>query len=336
MPRALVTGATGLVGSHVTERLLADGWSARAMVRDPERSTWLLALGVEQVRGDVLDAPTFAAAATGCDAIFHTAAVIMPQGGWEIYRSTNIDGARNAVFAAATSGARLLHLSSVAVYGAAERYREASTDEFTVLSELPERAYYARSKRESEQIVLDAHRAGRIWATAVRPDVIYGRRDRQFVPRVARLLDTGFAPLIDGGRATLAMVHAANVADGAVRAVTHPAAGGQAYNLANDYDVTFADFVRLAGEGMGKRIHAVSVPMSAARAGVWLIHTAIGLVHGGSLRIAASGTLDFVTRDNPFSSERARRELGWAPPVRPDAGIPEAFRWWKEHREQAA
>jgi hypothetical protein len=48
------------------------------------------------------------------------------------------------------------------------------------------------------------------------------------------------------------------------------------------------------------------------------------------MRVAAVGTLDFLTRDNPFTSERARRELGWAPPVRPEVGIPDAFRWWKE------
>ena len=66
----------------------------------------------------------------------------------------------------------------------------------------------------SEALVLEAHAAGRIWATAVRPDVIYGKRDRQFVPRIAGLLQRGFAPLIGGGRTTLPIVHAANVADG--------------------------------------------------------------------------------------------------------------------------
>jgi nucleoside-diphosphate-sugar epimerase len=39
-----------------------------------------------------------------------------------------------------------------------------------------------------------------------------------------------------------------------------------------------------------------------------------------------------VTRDNPFTSERARRELGWSPVMRPEQGIPEAFHWWLTHR----
>src|SRR5262249_957357 len=156
----------------------------------------------------------------------------------------NIDGTENAIAAAESSGARLLHLSSVAVYGSEGRYRGPGlkTDEDTPLGPLRETAYYARSKRESERMVLDAHAAGRIWATAVRPDVIYGRRDRQFVPRIGRLLQRGFAPLIGGGTSTLAIVHVANVADGAVRAALHAGAGGRAYNLANDYDVTVRQF----------------------------------------------------------------------------------------------
>src|SRR6185437_1913754 len=154
------------------------------------------------------DAAAFERAVKGRDVVFHTAAAITPRGGWDAFR-LNIEGTVNAIRAAERAGARLLHLSSVEVYGPRGRYRPSSekTDEDAPLEPLPERAYYARSKRESEQLVLAAHAEGRLWATAVRPDVIYGRRDRQFVPRVARVLRRGFAPLIDGGRATLAIVH---------------------------------------------------------------------------------------------------------------------------------
>jgi nucleoside-diphosphate-sugar epimerase len=55
------------------------------------------------------------------------------------------------------------------------------------------------------------------------------------------------------------------------------------------------------------------------------------LVVGNRFNAVTAGSLDFVSRDNPFSSERARRELGWNPPVRPEVGVPEAFRWWAAH-----
>jgi nucleoside-diphosphate-sugar epimerase len=332
MPTALVTGATGLVGSHVVERLRRDGWRVRALVRDPARAAWLERSGAELVTGDTLNASTLLPAVQGCETVFHTAAAVTTDGGWEAFRRPNIEGTRNVVEATAGVGARLVHVSSVAVYGARARYAAAGgrTSEDTPLAPLREHAWYARSKRESEHLVLDAHARGRLWATAVRPDVIYGERDRQFVPRVARLLRFGVAPVIGGGRTTLAVVHAANVADGMVRAAVHDAAGGRTYNLTNDHDVTVAEFFRLAGEGLGQRLRAVSIPAVAARAVVGVA----ALVAPARLRSSLRQSVDFLTRDNPFTSERARRELGWEPTVHPQDGVPAAFRWHRRARER--
>jgi nucleoside-diphosphate-sugar epimerase len=336
VPTALVTGATGLVGSYIVERLLADGWRVHALVRDASRAGPLSRLGVELQPGDVLDAGRFAAAARRADVVFHAAAVVTPRGGWKEFQRVNIDGTRHAVAAASRAGARLLHVSSVAVYGPAARYttpRGAKTDEDVALRPLPATAFYARSKRESEEIVLSAHERGEVWATAVRPSVIYGRRDRQFVPRVARLLRRGFAPTIGGGHSTLAIVHAANVADGAVRAAASDAAGGKAYNVANDFEVSVRDFYRLAAEGLGRRVRIVSVPMPIARTALAVVGAVGPAIFGSQMNVVtASSSLDFITRDNPFSSERARREVGWKPTVPPEVGIPDAFRWWGAHR----
>lgn len=349
MPTALVTGATGLVGSHIVERLNADGWRVRAMLRSPATAArpspngwdgmgWLRARGTELVAGDILDLSAFVEAARGCDVIFHTAAAVTPPTSrihpYDAYRIPNVNGARNAVAAAEQTGARLLQLSSVAVYGPESRYAlDRPVDESVPLEPIPERAYYSRSKRESEEVVLEAHAAGRIWATAVRPDVIYGDRDRQFVPRVARLARFGFVPLIGGGHSTLAIVHAANVADGAVRAATTERAGGQAYNLANDFDVTVRDFFTLAATGLDRSVHFANVPVGAARMALAAIKRALRILTGGRMSVVSTASIDFVSKNNPFSSERARRELGWNPTVRPETGVPSAFRWWREHEK---
>lgn len=334
MPTALVTGATGQVGHHMIQRLRRDGWSVRALVRDAARAGSLSRAGVMLATGDVLEPTGLARAARGCDVVFHAAAVITPRGGWEAFSRPNVEGTRNVIGAAEKAGARMVHVSSVAVYGAGERYAEGAgrVSEETPLAPLAPDAWYARSKRDSEALVLEAHAAGRLWATAVRPDVIYGPHDRQFVPRLGRLLRHGIAPLVRGGRSTMSVVHAANVADGMLRAATTDAAGGRAYNLANDFDVTVAQFVTLAAEGLGVRLRRVPVPYVVARAGVGLATLVAPLVGASQLRSSLAASLDFISRDNPFTSERARRELGWDPPVRPETGVPEAFRWWTQHR----
>lgn len=327
MRRALVTGATGQVGRHVTERLLQDGWSVRALVRDASRASWLKQAGVEVDIGDVLDADSFTRAANGCDVVVHAAAAITDPGGWEAYRRPNIDGTRHAIAAASAAGARLVHVSSVAVYGGTGRYASGAggTTEDSPLGELGERSFYARSKRESEALVMNAHAEGRVWATAVRPDVIYGPYDRQFVPRLARILRRGFVPLIGNGKARLAVVHGANVADGIVRAATSDVAGGRAYNIANDFDVTAEQFFRWGCEGLGVTPHLIRVPYVVAKVGLAAFRVVSRFIGGGRFGSASSASLDFLTQDNPFNSDRARRELGWDPRVRPETSVREAF-----------
>lgn len=334
MSVALITGATGLVGSHIAERLVSDGWEVRALVRAHSRASDALPEAARIVHGDILDEASFVAAARGVDTIFHAAASVLVRGGWEEYRVSNVEGTRNAIVAAERARARLLHVSSVAVYGPSGRYaaseRGERTDEDTPLEPLRESAHYARSKRESEALVLAAHAQGRAWGTVVRPDVIYGRGDRQFVPRMARLIQLAAIPLLNGGRSILPVVHAANVADGAVRAATMDAAGGRAYNLANDYDVSARRFFELAGEGLGRRPLFLPLPLWLARGVLTGTKSLVRAVSGGRFNLVSSAAIDFLSRDNPFSSQRARRELGWTPVVHPEAGIPDAFRSWRE------
>ena len=317
---------------HLVPRLQRDGWQVRALVRDAARAGVLTRADVTLATGDVLDATSFGRAARGCDVLFHAAAVITPLGGWEAFRRPNVEGTRNAIAAAASAGARLVHVSSVAVYGAHRFAADGRrTDESVTPGRIPEESYYARSKRESEDLVFDAQRAGTLWATAVRPSVLYGAYDRQFIPRLARTLRHGFAPVIAGGRNTLAIVHAANVADGLVRAAAFEGANGKAYNLANDYDVTVREFFERAAEGLDRRLRIVSIPMPVARVGFAVVKGLAPLVLGNQFKAMMASSLDFLARDNPFSSDLARRELGWDPPVRPETGIPEAFRWWAAH-----
>jgi nucleoside-diphosphate-sugar epimerase len=54
---------------------------------------------------------------------------------------------------------------------------------------------------------------------------------------------------------------------------------------------------------------------------------------GGRFSLLSNSVIDFIAEDNPFSSDRARRELGWAPTVRPQVGVPEAFRWIATQRQ---
>jgi nucleoside-diphosphate-sugar epimerase len=327
--RALVTGATGMLGSYIVERLQDRGWEVRALVRSPDRAGWLRERKVELAPGDLADAASVASAARGTDLVVHAAAYIGSDSEWEPYHEGNVVGTENVLDAARTAGARLVLVSSTAVFGR-ERFRDEPTHEGVPLPDLPEEDAYGRSKQEAESRVLEAHRAGRAWATVVRPPVMYGERDRQFVPRIAPVFARGFFPLIGGGRAQMTLVHAHAVAEGAVLAGLSDEAGGRVYHLTDDFPVTVADLARLAGRGLDRRILTPSVPVPVARGGFALLQMALTLVGRSDLARHAPGTLSMLTRDNPFTSRRAREELGWSPEIPPEEGLPRAFRWWRE------
>jgi nucleoside-diphosphate-sugar epimerase len=314
--RALVTGATGMLGACVVERLLREGWSVRALVRERSTARWLDLLGAQAVVGDLTDPDSLSAAAQGCRAIFNAAAAIGPGSEHETFQRVNVTGTAHVIAAAAVAGARLVHVSSTSVFGR-HRYRSAPIDESAPLPSPPAADAYGRSKQDGERLVLDAHARGRVWAAVVRLPVMYGRRDRQFAPRIAPFLERGLFPLIGGGDTTLALVCADGVAGGAIRAAMTDRAGGHVYHLTNDF---------------GRPVLTPRVPMAVGRAAFKALSFAVVAAGRRDLAPHTEGLLDMLTRDNPFTSERARRELGWAPEVKPAEGVADAFRWWKRRR----
>jgi nucleoside-diphosphate-sugar epimerase len=333
--RALVTGATGMLGSYIVEVLRERGWTVHGLARSRSAAAWLEARGTCAVEGRLEDPGSLVAAARGQDVVFHAAAAIGSGGDWERFHRINVEGTQSLVDAAATSGARLVHVSSTAVYGDA-RYDAIPTDEDARLPRLPEHDVYGRSKQDAEAVVREAGGQGRLWASIVRPPVMYGLRDRQFAPRVGPLLARGFFPRIAGGRTTLTLVHARHVAEGAVLAASEEQARGRAYLLADDFPVTVTDLVSAAERALDRRIVAPALPMPVGRLGFCLVAGALRLAGRGSVARHASGTLAMLTRDNPFTSARARRELGWTPWIAPGTGLADALRDWASHSAAGA
>src|SRR5438093_101121 len=196
----LVTGASGLVGSHVVEALVARGDAVRALVRPASRAA-VLRLGADAVVGDVTDPAAWRAAARGVRAIVHAAAIVQRRASWEQYVAVNVEATRLAVGAARAERARLVHISSVAVYAGSAAYPATPErrDEDFPFQPIPAPDFYARSKRMAEDVVRDAATQRDLDVAAVRPTVIYGERDRLFTPRVIGAVRLPLMPQIGPG-----------------------------------------------------------------------------------------------------------------------------------------
>ena len=326
--RVLVTGGTGLVGSHVIERLVRRGDSVVALVRRSEGRALVERLGAESALGTVEEAESWTRVGE-VDAVVHAAAIIVEPVPWERYHAVNVLGTRHAVEAAARSGARLVHISSVAVYGRrTETAKRGPLTEDAPFTPIADADYYARSKRLAEEILWERARELGVSAAALRPCVIYGERERAFMTRMMRAVRFGVAPVVGKGDNHLAVVYAGNVAEAVLAALDRPHVEG-AFNTTNDGGITQREFFEMIGAAGGGRMRFVRLPLSVALVAGHAWHLWRRLRAPGSYAGIGGSGARFLSRENPFSSERAERELGWRPATSPHEALARTVRWFR-------
>jgi nucleoside-diphosphate-sugar epimerase len=308
----VVTGGRGLVGSHVIEALRARGGGGGETVRAFE--------------GDVTDPAAWQRATSGgVGGIVHAAARVAQRLPFAEFERVNVWGTRLAVEAARATGARLIYVSSVAVFGRTAAYAAGAgaVDEDFPFQPIPERDFYARTKRMAEELVRDEAAGGGLSAAAIRPNVIYGERDRLFTPRVIRVMRTGIMPQIGPGTNHLSCVYAGNVAAAIVAALGRRIPGFRAYNVTADAPppLTQREFFATFAEALGVRPHRIPVPVFLARLGAKAWARWLRLRDPSRYAGLGGAAVGFVLGENPYSIARAQRELGWQPPFDARAAI---------------
>jgi nucleoside-diphosphate-sugar epimerase len=162
----------------------------------------------------------------------------------------------------------------------------------------------------------------------VRPSWTYGPRDRNTLPRVLRALDAGGLRVVGRGDNLLNIVHAADVAEGAILAANHPDAVGQAYNLGSEGEITQRDFYDLLTGLMRRPPVTRRVPFRLA---FWGGFAAEAL--GRALRRREPPHLTryavaLIGRSTRHSTEKARTQLGWRPRVGVREGVRRTLDWY--------
>jgi nucleoside-diphosphate-sugar epimerase len=318
--KALVTGGGGFLGGVIV-RILRDRGDA---VRSFSRNTYpaLEALGVEQVRGDLGDAAAVAAAAEGCDVVFHVAAKAGYWGRWRDYHRANVVGTENVLAACRKHGVRRL------VFTSSPSVTSTGVDQNGVNESEPyaERflAHYAHTKALAEQAVRSAN-GPELATVALRPHLMWGPGDPHLIPRLigraraGRLRRVGREPkLVDTtyvDNAAMAHVQAADrLAPGSVVA-------GKAYLLSQGEPEPLWDFVNrvLAAAGLppvARTLH----PGLAYAAGAFFEAVYSFL----SLRREPPMTR-FVARQlstaHWFDLTAAKRDLDYAPAITTEEGL---------------
>ncbi|HEY7613554.1 MAG TPA: NAD-dependent epimerase/dehydratase family protein [Gemmatimonadales bacterium] len=316
--KALVTGATGFVGSHLAEALRGRGDEVSALVRSPAKAAALGPLGVRVVAGDLDDPDSLARAVEGHDVVFHVAGLVAARNEAEFLRG-NRDGTANLVRAAGRARvSRFVYVSSMAAGGPAARGRPLTG------TELPRPVTaYGRSKLAGEAAVT----AGALPWVIVRPPTVYGPRDRE-VLKVFRMARWGVAPVFGDGSQELSAVHGGDLAAALIAVATAAGTTGKIYYACHPEVVTSAQFVRTVGKAMDRTLRTVPIPPALGRAMLGVTEL--------SARLANQATI--LTRDkaNEFfqvawtgDPSALTRDSGWRAGYDLLSGMADTYRWYR-------
>ena len=317
---ALVTGASGFIGGHVAERLLAEGVRVRALVRDPTRGAWLARQGAELCAGAITDPAVVDAAVRDVDTVFHLAAVVGPAAlPLASFEAINAGGTRLVMDACrrCRSIERVVHVSSVAVTGGAPP--GAAVTEDTPASPVTR---YGITKWRAEQAAGDAARA-ELPVAIVRPAWVYGARSPGAIKLFQRIAARRMV-LVGRARNTMQPVSVEDVVDALWLAATVPGIEGRTYQVAGPEPITSGDFCGEVARALGVPPPSLRVPMPAAMAAArlceWLYPLRLGKPP------IDRGKLGFFVNDQHHSTERAARDLGWRARIGVGEGIRRAVR----------
>lgn len=319
MASAFVTGGSGFIGGALVRRLVADGWSVRALARSDAAAQKLRALGAEPAPGDLSDAVAMTAGAGGCELVFHCAAHLGDWGRREDFERANVDGTRNALSAARQAGVRrFVHVGTEAAVLAGQPLVEA--DERAPLR-FDSKALYSATKARAEEAVVEANGDG-LETVVVRPRFVWGRGDTTLLPQIVAAARSGRWAWIGGGRHRTSTTHVENVVHGLLLGAERGAPGG-VYFVTDGPPVVFREFVSRLLETQGVEAPQRTLPRPLAHA----------LAAGGETawRVLPLPGRPPLTRfaywvsamECTIDISRARSELGYEPVKDMEAGLRE-------------
>lgn len=327
----LVTGGTGLIGSHLVEHLVAEGRQVRVMVRPTSQRGELADLPVDWVAGDLLDAGSLQAAMRGVELVYHLAATMDDWGPWELFYQANVTGTENVCAAALAAGVRrLVHASSIAATGL-EDYHGLKDESFPYVDPQGKgRHPYCATKALGEQVVRRYHDERGLPAVIVRPTYVYGPREHKVGPYiVAHNVRQGLRLLPGDGLNLHHWVYVSDLARALILAGQPGVPTGRPYLIGGPLTTAREGWQALT-EAMGSR-PIVYVPKSLG----YLVAVALeGLNRVRRKRsspLLSRFRLAILTNNNGWDTSRAERELGFVPEVGVQEGMAHAVRWWREH-----
>jgi nucleoside-diphosphate-sugar epimerase len=308
-----ITGALGFIGQQLARRYREAGSEVAGMDVRPDAEHGVVA-------GDITAPGAWQEAAGGAELVIHTAVRIGMQSDPEGFWQVNVRGTRHALDAAARAGAqRFVHLSSIVAFG------------FDIPADVDERhpvrpngVPYVDTKLASEQVVLQAHAAGEILCTVVRPGDVYGPGSYFWTVAPVREIAARRLVLPALGRGHISAVYVDDLVEGVMLAAAAAGAVGQVFTVSGGHDVEARDFFGRYARMLGRK----RVPVAPTGP---VVAVAAALERADRLRGVTTdfspAAVRYLARSGTYSIEKARSVLGYQPGVSLHEGMARCEQW---------
>ena len=333
----LITGGTGLLGSHLAEQLVRQGTAVRALVRPGSDTTFLRGLGVELFEGDLIDPAACAEAVDGARVVYHAAAKVGDWGTKAEFRVNTVEASET--LAAAALGARVqrfVQISSTSAYGHPIDWG-VPIDETAALGQ---RIWiwddYTWAKVEAERRLWALVEAYQFPLTVIRPSWLYGERDRTTFPRLLQKLKSGGLILVGRGTNPISAIYAGQVAEAAILAAHHPAALGEAFNVTDQGFINQSEFFNTLARLVGGPRVWLRLPYWLVYSGAFEFEAFARLTRAAQPPLITRYATWLMGRSLSYSTAKARSVLGWVPREPYAITLERTVRWFQDQERGPA
>ncbi len=312
--KALITGATGFIGSHLLETLVSQKWEVTCLLRPSSRADFLKKFPVKIVRGSLENQNILERAVEGQDYIFHLAGRIQsaPR---EVYEKSNHMLTRDLVYASQRINPgikRFVYISSIAAAGPSRLGQHSEEDQ----TPYPE-SEYGRTKLRGEKAVQEVWE--QIPATIIRPPNVYGSRQLE-TELLVKLIQKRIVPILKSKKKSTSLIYVKDLIHGILQAAESPNTQGQIYYLTDGQSYSWREIIFTVKKQVLKEAFFLPLPEEIISFFAWFsdIIRATGIIR---LFFGQRAWQAMIHTQWLFSSSKAAKDFGFQPRYNLDAGI---------------
>ncbi|MDI6401571.1 NAD-dependent epimerase/dehydratase family protein [Balneolaceae bacterium ANBcel3] len=318
--KAFVTGGTGFIGSHLTDRLISENISVSCLIRSKEK--WLTGKKITKIPGSLMDFQSLQDGMKDADIVYHIAGIVKAPTQDEFDRA-NVEATENVLrMAMKCEVPKLVIFSSLAACGPSFKQPVNEEDPLMPVT------MYGKSKKRMEEMV---HRVvnDSISVTIIRPPAVYGPREDQIFS-VFQMASWKLFPIIGDGHSTeVSLVHVNDLVDGVLLTARETKPGVETYFISSEERYTWEQIRQATERVFGHKLYALKIKPGFVKKAGTIIEYAASLI----------GQYPVVNREKALelgmqwtcSVEKAKKQLGFRQKKGLAEGLSETIDWYKRH-----